>query len=193
MDEDSTVAAVPSSLHLKWGWLLATGVALVLLGTVALGDTIAVTVVSVFLLGWLLIASGVVHVVHLVRHTELRSFWHIAGAIFDFAAGSYLIANPAFGALTVTIVLAGFFMASGITRLAGVFRVNLPHKFWPVLNGIVSILLGILLWIHWPTSGLWFIGFAIGIELIIRGWTWILLAFALRSRPVLRAEPAGGG
>jgi uncharacterized membrane protein HdeD (DUF308 family) len=190
METTSPIAGTFATLHRKWGWLLLMGVALVLLGTVALGDTLAVTVVSVFLLGWLLIASGVVHVAHLVRHTELRSFWHIAGAVFDFAAGFYLIANPALGALTLTLVLAVFFLASGITRLIGLFRMNLPHKFWPILNSIISILLGILLGVHWPTSGLWFIGFAIGIELIIRGWTWIMLAVALRSRPALLAKPA---
>jgi uncharacterized membrane protein HdeD (DUF308 family) len=191
METDTSIAGSFASLQLKWGWILAIGLILVLLGTVALGDTLAVTFVSVFLLGWLLIASGLVHVVHLIRHTEIRSFWHIVGAILDFIAGFYLVANPALGALTVTLVLAAFFLASGVTRLIGVWRLNLPHKFWPVLNGIVSILLGILLWVHWPTSGLWFIGFAIGIELIIRGWTLVMLAFALRGRPArLANQPA---
>jgi uncharacterized membrane protein HdeD (DUF308 family) len=191
METDTSIAGSLASLELKWGWILAIGLILVLLGTVALGDTLAVTFVSVFLLGWLLIASGIVHVVHLIRHTEIRSFWHIVGAILDFIAGFYLIANPGLGALTLTLVLAGFFLVSGVTRLIGVWRLNLPHKFWPVLNGIISILLGILLWVHWPTSGLWFIGFAIGIELIIRGWTLVMLAFALRSRaPRLANQPA---
>lgn len=187
MDTDPMSAAGLGSPHLRWGWLLTLGIVMVTLGTIALGDTLALTFVSVFLLGWLLIASGLVHVVHLIRHTEQRSFWHIAGAIFDFIAGFYLIVNPAVGALTLTLVLAAFFLASGVTRLIGLFSVNLPHKLWPAVNAIVSILLGILIWVHWPTSGLWFIGLAVGIELIIRGWSWIMLAFAIRSRPALLA------
>jgi uncharacterized membrane protein HdeD (DUF308 family) len=181
METSASIADSFASLKLNRGWLLALGVALIVLGTLALGDTLAVTVVSVFLVGWLLIASGIFHVVHLFRHTEIRSFWNILGTVCDFVAGLYMIVNPALGALTLTLVLAAFLLASGVTRLVAVFHANMPHKFWPVLDGILSIVLGILLWVHWPWTGLWFIGFAIAIQLIFRGWTWVMVAFALRS------------
>jgi uncharacterized membrane protein HdeD (DUF308 family) len=42
--------------------------------------------------------------------------------------------------------------------------------------------------VHWPWTGLWFIGFAIAIELIFHGWTWVMVALALRSRG---ARPLG--
>jgi uncharacterized membrane protein HdeD (DUF308 family) len=193
MNTNTSVAGSIASLQLKWGWLLALGVALIVLGTVALGDTLVVTVISVLLLGWILIASGVFHVVHLFRHTEIRSFWNILGTIFDFLAGIYLVVNPALGALSLTLVLAAFLLASGITRLIGVFHANLPHKFWSVLDGILSIVLGLLLFAHWPWTGLWFIGFAIAIELIFRGWAWVMLSLALRSRisrAVISPQPA---
>jgi uncharacterized membrane protein HdeD (DUF308 family) len=169
-------------LHLRWGWMLALGIALIVLGLIALGDIVALTFVSVFLLGWLLIASAIVHAVHLIRHTEVRSFWSIINAILDLVIGVMLIANPGLGALSLTLVLAVFFVVTGVMRLINAISSNIPHKFWPILNGIVSILLGALLWIHWPTSGLWFIGLAIGIELLLRGWTLVMLAFAIRSR-----------
>jgi len=191
--ENTSIAGSVASLQLKWGWLLALGVSLIILGTVALGDTLMVTVISVLLLGWLLIASGVFHVVHLFRHTEIRSFWNILGTIFDFLAGVYLVVNPALGALSLTLVLAAFLLASGITRLIGVFHANLPHKFWAVLDGILSIVLGLLLLAHWPWTGLWFIGFAIAIELIFRGWAWVMVSLALRSRisrAVISPQPA---
>jgi uncharacterized membrane protein HdeD (DUF308 family) len=169
-------------LHLRWGWLLALGITLIILGTIALGDTLLVTLVSVLLLGWLLIGSAIIHVVHLFRHTETRSFWNFATIILDLLAGLFLIVHPAFGALTLTLALAAFFLASGIARVIAAVSTGAPHKFWPILNGVISILLGILLFVHWPVSGLWFIGLAIGIELIFRGWAWVMIAFALRSR-----------
>ena len=177
-----------ASLQLKWGWLLALGIALIVLGTVALGDTLAVTMISVLLVGWLLLASGVFHVIHLIRQTEVRSLWNLLGTLCDFVAGFYLVVHPALGALTLTLVLAAFLLAGGVTRLIGVFHADLPHKFWPVVNGILSIALGILLWMHWPRTGLWFIGFAIAIELIFHGWAWVMVSFALRSRAV---QPPG--
>jgi len=169
--------------RLKWGWILALGIALIILGFVALGDTFAVTFVSVILLGWLLIGSAIVHAVHLLRHTEVRSFWSIVTIILDVIAGVFLIVEPALGALTLTLVLAAFFLVSGVMRIINVLSAHAANKFWPMLNGIVSLLLGLLRWVHWPWSGLWFIGLAIGIELIFRGWTWVMLALMLRGRP----------
>jgi uncharacterized membrane protein HdeD (DUF308 family) len=190
METDASIAGSFVSLRLKWAWLLTLGVALIILGTVALGDTLAVTLVSVLLVGWLLIVSGVLHVVHFFRHSEIRSFWNILGTICDFVAGLYLVTNPAFGALTLTLVLAAFLLASGVTRLVGVFHANLPHKIWPALSGILSIVLGILLWVHWPWTGLWFIGFAVAIQLIFHGWTWVMVALALRNgAPLSSSSP----
>jgi uncharacterized membrane protein HdeD (DUF308 family) len=173
--------------------LLALGVGLILLGAAALTDTLAVTLVSVLLIGWLLIVSGIFHVVHLMRHTEVRSFWSILATIFDLAAGFYMIVHPALGALTLTLVLAAFLFVSGVTRLIGVFQANLPHKLWPVFDAMLSIVLGILLWVHWPWTGLWFIGFAISIGLIFRGWAWVMVAFVLRGsglRHAVSPQPA---
>jgi uncharacterized membrane protein HdeD (DUF308 family) len=172
------------SSHLNWGWTLVLGIALIVLGTIALGDSLMVTLFSVFFLGWLLIGSAIVHVVHLFRHTEVRSFWNIATVILDVIVGVFLIADPAAGALTLTLVLAAFFLASGVSRVIAVFSTGTLHKFWPLLNGVISIILGILLFVHWPWSGLWFIGFAIGVELIFRGWALVMIAFTLRSRPL---------
>jgi uncharacterized membrane protein HdeD (DUF308 family) len=193
MQENSVASGQSVSLQLKWGWLLALGIALIVLGTVALGDTLAFTMISVILVGWLLIASGIFHVIHLIRHTEVRSIWNILGTICDFLAGLYLVASPALGALTLTLVLAAFLLASGITRLIGIFHADLPHKFWPVLNSILSIALAILLWVHWPWTGLWFIGFAIAIEMIFHGWAWVMVAFALRkgsAQSIVQPSPA---
>ena len=170
-----------STLGLRWGWLLTLGIALILLGTIALGDTLAVTMISVLLVGWLLIAAGIIDVVHLIRHSEARTFWHILGIICDFVAGFYLVTHPALGALTLTLVLAAFLVVTGVTRIIALFQTSGPRRFWPVLDAVLSVVLGIMLWIHWPRTGLWFIGFAVAIGLIFRGWTWVMLSFALRG------------
>ena len=117
-------------------------------------------------------------------HTEVRSFWSIVTIVLDVIAGVFLIINPTLGAVTLTLVLAAFFSVSGIMRIIEVLRADTSYRFWPILNGIVSLLLGVLLWAHWPWSGLWFIGLAIGIELILRGWSLFVLALMLRRRPL---------
>jgi uncharacterized membrane protein HdeD (DUF308 family) len=174
----------------RWRWLLASGIALVVLGVIAFGDTIMVTIISVALLGWLLILSAIFHAVQWLRGRETRHFLDLTGLVLDLVAGLILLINPALGALTLTLVLAFFFLVGGLMRLFGAVSSDAPHRAWTILNGLVSALLGILLWVHWPGSGLWFIGLAIGIELIFRGWAWIMLAVLLRRRQVRPALAA---
>ena len=65
---------------------------------------------------------------------------------------------------------------AGLFEIFGTIRLKPPHAVWPILAGIVTALLGVLLWYQWPFSGLYFIGLAVGINLIFRGWAWIMLA-----------------
>ena len=164
----------------RWSWVLALGLLLILCGLIALSDTVVATVVSVMLLGWLLLFSAAFHAIHLFQAHRLHPFLDLLGFIFDLVLGLLLLTDPAAGALTLTLVLAAFFLASGLMRLYGAASSELPHRGWAALDVAVAVVLGILLWAHWPTSGLWFIGFAIGIELILRGWSWVALALSLR-------------
>jgi uncharacterized membrane protein HdeD (DUF308 family) len=171
----------------RWGWFLILGIAVIVLGVVALGDTIMVTLFSVVVLGWLLILSAIFHAVQWLRGREARHYLDLLGFVFDLVVGAILLTNPAVGALTLTLVLAVFFLAGGLIRVFGALTSEIPHRAWAVMDGAVAALLGILLWVHWPSSGLWFIGFAIGVELIFRGWAWVMLAFSLRRRSVAAA------
>jgi uncharacterized membrane protein HdeD (DUF308 family) len=105
--------------------------------------------------------------------------------------GAILISNPAVGALTLTLVLAVFLLVGGLMRMFDAIASQAPQRGWMILDGAVSVLLGILLWVHWPVSALWFIGFAIGVGLIFRGWSWVMLALWLR-RPQRLATGAAG-
>jgi uncharacterized membrane protein HdeD (DUF308 family) len=165
----------------KWGWFLALGILLIVVGFLALGDTVAVTVISMIFFGWLLVLSAVLHVVHWFRGSGEGFFLDLLGFIFDLVVGIILLTNPAVGAAALTLVLAVFFLVGGLMRIFACLSFDAPHRVWVILSGIVSAGLGILLWIHWPLSGLYFIGLAIGIELMFRGWAWVMLALRMRS------------
>jgi uncharacterized membrane protein HdeD (DUF308 family) len=166
----------------RWGWFLGLGIALVVLGFVALGDTVMVTIISVALVGWLFILSAILHAIQWFRGRETRHILGLLVIVLDFIVGLLLLLDPALGALTLTLVLAVFFLVSGLMRLFSAISSQAPHRGWAILDGAVSALLGILLLIHWPVSGLWFIGFAVGVGLIFRGWAWIMLGLWLRRR-----------
>jgi len=136
-------------------WFLVVGIVLVILGTVAIGSAVAMTIVSVLFLGWLLIVGGVFEVVHGFSHRPWSGFFiNLLGGVLYAVAG---------------LVIA--------------FSTPLHHRGWLVLNGAISILLGVMIWRAWPVSGLWVIGMFIGIDMIVDGWTEIMLALSARSLP----------
>jgi uncharacterized membrane protein HdeD (DUF308 family) len=177
------VAATPGIFeraHERWGWFLALGIALTLCGIVALGDTFVATIFSVAVIGWILIFSAIFHAIHWFRGREARHYLVLFGSIINFVVGLILVLDPAAGALTLTLVLAAFFLIVGGMHLFTAISSEIPHRGWAILDGAISVLLGLLLLIHWPVSALWFIGFAVGVALIFRGWAWIMLALMLR-------------
>ena len=179
----SATSGIFESARSRWGWVLAMGIGLIVLGFIALTDTVVATLVSVTLIGWILIFTGIFHAVNWFRGREERSFWHLLSWVLDLVVGVLLLVDPGMGALTLTLVLAMFFLVGGSMRFFYAISSSAPHRGWAMIDGAISAVLGILLWVHWPTSAIWFIGFAVGVGLIFRGWSWIILAMWLRKPP----------
>jgi uncharacterized membrane protein HdeD (DUF308 family) len=162
-------------------WFLAVGIALVVLGMVAIGSAVAMTIVSVLFLGWLLIIAGIFEVIHGFSHRPWSGFFiNLLGGVLYAVAGLVMVANPALAAVTLTLVIAVMLIVAGLFRLLIAFSTQLHHHGWLILNGVISILLGVMIWRSWPVSGLWVIGMFIGIDMIVDGWTEIMLALSVR-------------
>jgi uncharacterized membrane protein HdeD (DUF308 family) len=165
-------------------WFLVMGILLIVFGTIALGYSFGVTIVSMIFLGWLLIISGVFEVIHGIARRQWKGFFiNLVGGVLYSVAGLVILANPGVAAITLTLLIAMILIAAGAFRLFVAFTMAMEHRGWLVLNGAISILLGLLIWRSWPVSGLWVIGLFIGIDLIIDGWTELMLAMAARSAP----------
>ena len=95
--------------------------------------------------------------------------------------GLLVVTHPAAGALAWTLLFASFFTVVGLFRVMAAIRLKFPHWGWAAFDGSVTLLLGILLWAEWPWSGVWFLGLAVGISLLLRGWSNVMLAVAVRS------------
>jgi uncharacterized membrane protein HdeD (DUF308 family) len=171
-----------------WGWLLALGICMIVLGTVALAITPAATIGTVIVLGWLLFISGIFEAVHGFQSRRSHSmFLHLIGGVLGVLVGLLVITHPAAGALAWTLLFASFLTVIGLFRIITAARLKLPHWGWSVFDGSITLLLGLLVWAAWPWSAMWFIGMAVGISLLLRGWSYVMFALALRSLPV----PAG--
>jgi len=169
-------------LHHKWGWFLALGIALIVLGIIALGVMPAATMATVIVLGWLMVFSGIVEAVH---GFQVRGwggmFLHLVAGILGVLIGLLIATHPVAGALAWTLLFASFFTVIGIFRMIAAIRLKFPNWGWAVFDGTITLLLGILLWADWPWSGFWFLGLSVGISLMLRGWSYVMLAFAIRG------------
>ena len=173
------------NLRHKWGWFLTLGIIMLLLGTVAFIITPAATIGTVLVLGWLIVISGVVEAIHAFRMRKWGGiFLHFVGGILGVLIGLLIVTHPVAGALAWTLLFASFFTVIGIFRTVAAIQLKFPNWGWAVFDGVVTLGLGILLWAEWPWSGFWFMGVAVGVSLILRGWAYVMLAFALHSLPV---------
>jgi len=168
------------------GWFLVLGIVLIALGVVAILYDVTATQISVVVFGWLLLIGGIIEIVHgFQTHRWGGFFLHLLAGLLFIVAGLLFINNPATAALSLTLFLGAFFLVGGIFEIIGAARIRAPNWGWEVLSGIITAILGILLWAQWPTSGLWFIGFAVGIALIFRGWSWVMLSVLARKAGAL--------
>ncbi|MCU1287251.1 MAG: hypothetical protein JWO13_3601 [Acidobacteriales bacterium] len=169
-------------LRHQWGWFLALGVALIFLGTVALFFVPAATVATVMVLGWLMVLSGIVETVHAFRvHRWGGFFLHLIGGVLGIAIGLIVVFHPLAGALAWTLLFASFFTVIGLFRLISAARIRYRNWGWVAFDGAITLALGIMLLIGWPTSALWFLGLALGVTMILRGWSYVMASFAMRE------------
>lgn len=167
-----------------WGWILLWGILLVVLGCVAISVSTLTTLISVIFLGVLILLGGIVMLVD-----SFKSWWnrwggfllHFLIAILYIIVGTMLIVNPLRASISITLLLGIFFLVIGVFRIAYSLFYLLPQWGLTLLNGLISLLLGILILESWPASSLFIIGLFIGIDLLISGFTYIVVAFSVRE------------
>jgi uncharacterized membrane protein HdeD (DUF308 family) len=93
-----------------------------------------------------------------------------------------MVSHPALAAVTLTLIIAMMLVVAGLFRVFIAFTTPLQHRGWLILNGAISIVLGLMIWESWPVSGLWVIGLFVGIDVVFDGWTEIMLALRTRSQ-----------
>jgi uncharacterized membrane protein HdeD (DUF308 family) len=179
------------ALSRNWGWLLALGILMIILGVVAMAAPVVATIAIQVMLGWLLVISGIAEGIHAFMVKEWRGFLlELLSAVLYLGVGLMLLVDPLKGALALTLILAVFLLVEGIFKIITAFRVR-DHRGWGWLlaSGIVSVVLGVMIWAQWPASGLWVIGLLVGIQLLFTGWSLVMLALVARGHRQAMAAP----
>jgi uncharacterized membrane protein HdeD (DUF308 family) len=165
------------------GWSIALGILMIVAGIIAMFAPWEAGLVITLVIGWCAIFNGFAQIVYAFR---THGGWHVAlevilGIIY-IIAGLYLLMHPGAGLLALTLILASFLLVYGIFALVLAFRMK-PHNGWGwvLFDGIITLLLGILIWAHWPWTSAWVVGTLFGISIFISGITRLMVSLAIRK------------
>jgi uncharacterized membrane protein HdeD (DUF308 family) len=164
--------------------VLAIGVLCDLVGVYSILVPIIASISATVLVGWALVVAGIIQLAQVVRRELAWSWdlaWRLLVALLTIAAGAWILIAPLTGTITLTVILIAWFWAIGVTRLIAWWGERGVEGSWMLLlNGVLSLALGILIWVDFPSSAAWAIGLLVGIELLFAGSALIMMAFAGR-------------
>lgn len=181
------------SINKHWGMYVTLGILLIVLGFIAMAYAFAFSVASVMVVGTMILGGGILHAIHAFGARAWSGFLlSLLVSILYIACGVLMLTNPALSAITLTLFIAGFLIVAGIFRVVSAVALQFPSWGWVVVNGIIAFILGLMLWRQWPVSGLWVIGTFVGIEMIVSGWSTIMLATTTHTAARRLASPETG-
>jgi uncharacterized membrane protein HdeD (DUF308 family) len=171
-------------LRAKRGWIIALGIVYVVAGFIALGSVVMATIATVFVVGIMMLIAGVAEVFHAFQIKTWGRFllWLLLGALY-IIAGFLTFENPLLAAALLTLLLGVSLIASGIMRIVLAFNMKGGTPWiWVVVSGVITLVLGLIILVHWPVSSLYILGLFLGIDLIFAGAGWLAVGFGLRKR-----------
>jgi len=170
------------------------GIVLMLGGVIAIAYPCVSSVGVVMVLGIILMVSGVL--------TIIGAFWagkwsglflQLLVGILYIMAGLEIRDSPVESTASLTMFIAAFFIVVGIFRIVVAVIERFPQWGWALINGVVTLLAGLIIYDTFPLSAFWLIGLLVGLELLFNGLTWFMLSMVIRKIPEIAegdAEPA---
>ncbi|MGA8272330.1 MAG: DUF308 domain-containing protein [Candidatus Sulfotelmatobacter sp.] len=171
-------------------WSIVWGVLLVILGILAIGSPFVAAVAVNAVIAWLIVFAGVVHIVLAFHaHGAGSMIWKLLVGLAYLCFGGYLIVHPVLGVASLTLLLGGLFLIEGVLDVVLFFRMRSMHgSSWMLIDGIVTLLLGALIYMQWPSSSAWAIGTLVGVSMIFSGVARVSMTMAARrARPEVTA------
>src|SRR5579863_2520319 len=177
MQSSSNLVRRASTLSILWG------VALICLGMFAVAAPLIAAVAVNALIAWLIVLAGVVHLIVAFHSREAGSvIWRLLVGLAYVGFGVYLMLRPALGVASLTLLLASLFLVEGIFNIVLFFRApSALRSSWFLFDGIVTLLLGLMIYMQWPSSSAWAIGTLVGVSLIFSGVTRVMVSLAVRK------------
>ena len=178
----------PHTVHENRSWFIGLGIALLVLGVLSILLPPLASLATTVVIGWLLVVGGLVQGYHAIRNPRWAGRgWAIVAAIVYLIGGALVVAFPLAGTAVLTLILASFFVASGVTKIIrAVQHKRMPAWGWVLFDGLLSLALGALILMGWPSTAVWALGLLVGIDLIFGGSS--MLAIGAGAGQLVRAR-----
>jgi uncharacterized membrane protein HdeD (DUF308 family) len=174
-----------AAVKAHWKAFLFEGIVLAILGLAAMiVPPLASLAITIFL-GWMFLISGIAGLVVTFWARQMPGFWwSLLSAALAVLAGGLLLARPAQGILTLTIVVGAYFLAEGVATImyALEHRRELSGRWsWLLMSGLMDLVIAFIIVAGLPGSAEWAIGLLVGINLVLGGASLVGMALAARN------------
>jgi uncharacterized membrane protein HdeD (DUF308 family) len=165
------------------GWFIVMAVAFVILGVMAIAEPWVAGLAVTILVGWLLVFGGAVHLLAMFSGGGFgRVVWQALLGVVYVVGGLYFLTHPLLALGSLTLFLAVIILCEAVFEFIAYFGGRGEGASgWMLVNAIVTLLLGGLIWFHWPSSSIWAIGTLVGINLLMTGMSRLMLGMAVRK------------
>jgi len=178
----SDIVRQASTSSIVWGILL------IVLGVVVVGFPVHTAFAVSVVIAWTLVLVGVVQlIIGFQAHRAGTLVWKLLVGLAYICFGVYLRAHATLGVVSLALLLATLFLIAGIFDIVMFFQMRATQgSIWVLIDGIVTLLLGLVIYRHWPSGSAWVLGTLVGISMIVNGFTRVMLSMVVR-----RATAAG--
>jgi uncharacterized membrane protein HdeD (DUF308 family) len=171
-----------STLSIVWGVLL------IVLGMAAVGSPFLAAVAVNVAIAWLIVLAGAIHLILAFRaHGAGSMIWKLLVGVAYVCFGVYLILHPVLAVASLTLVLASLFLIEGVLNIILFAKMR---SMWLLIDGIITILLGLMIYMQWPSSSGWAIGTLVGISMIFSGVARVMMSLAARKAAQTASSPS---
>jgi len=160
------------------GWCIGLSILMILTGVLAIALPQVAGIAVNLVVAWLLAFSGAAHLVFAWHTRTTRgALWELLLGVLYIVVGAYLLLHPVAGLVTLTLALAIYLFAEGVLELILSFRLRpMAGSGWLLFDGIITLILGVMIWRTWPSSTAWVIGTLVGISMLFSGISRLMLS-----------------
>jgi uncharacterized membrane protein HdeD (DUF308 family) len=164
------------------GWSIFVSVIMIVAGLLAIALPLEAGLAVNIFVAWMLVFAAIAHFIFAwyTRRTGSVLLKVLLGVLYLVVA-IFLLEHPARGLATLTVALAFYLLIEGVSEIILYFQHRAANgASWFLLNGIITIVLGGMLWATWPSSAEWALGTLVGISIFFSGVSRLMISLAAR-------------